>query len=113
MSLAMAGSRAGAKLEHLTEHRDPTPRQAGERVERRDHGGRRRVVAVVDEGHLTEPDQLAAPRRRPACREGGDGGAGRDPGGVADGGGREGVVDRQLAEPGNRGGETGRRSTSG
>ena len=58
-----------AELEHLAEDRDPPTRQAGQQVERGDHGAGRRVVGVVDERHAPETDELDPMRRGPAAGE--------------------------------------------
>ncbi len=70
--LEVAGLALLAQLEHLAEDGDPPAAQAGQDVERGEHRRRRRVVAVVDDRHVAETDELAAVRcariRQPARR---------------------------------------------
>ena len=99
---AVAGVALVAQLEHVAEHRDPPAAQAGQDVERGKHRGGRGVVAVVEQGHVAETDELAAMRARGAGGQPGGDGLEIEPGGNPDGGRGQRVVDRVPAERGDR-----------
>ena len=96
--LEMARLVTGAQLEHLTEDRHPAAGQAGQDRQGRAHRRRRGVVAVVQDRHVSQTDQVAPVRRRRADRQAGGDLVEAEAGGRAHGGRRQRVVDGMATQ---------------